>query len=279
MSVTQFEKAETFRRLHERAGAFVIPNPWDIGTARILAGLGFEALATTSAGLAFTLGRRDGEGAVSGDEALSHAGEIVAATPLPVSADLENGFGASPEAVAQVIRAAAGVGLVGGSIEDATGDPRQPIYDRAQAVARIAAAVEAARALPFPFTLTARAENFLHGRPDLDDTIERLQAFEAAGADVLYAPGLRDIDSILRVCQAVTKPVNVVMGLAGAAISVEGLAAAGVRRISLGSALSRAALGAFLKAAREVREQGTFGFAEGAASFDDLNPFLTGRRS
>ncbi len=279
MTATQLEKAETFRRLHARAGAFVIPNPWDIGTARILAGLGFEALATTSAGLAFTLGRRDGEDAVSSDEALSHAGEIVAATPLPVSGDLENGFGESPEAVARAIRAAAGVGLVGGSIEDATGDPRQPIYERPQAVERITAAVEAARALPFPFVLTARAENFLHGRPDLEDTILRLRAFEAAGADVLYAPGLRDIDSIRRVSRAVTKPVNVVMGLAGAAISVEVLAAAGVRRISLGSALSRAALGAFLKAAREVREQGTFGFADGAASFGDMNPFLTGRRS
>ena len=191
MAASQAERARAFRALHERPGAFVIPNPWDVGTARILAGLGFEALATTSAGMAFALGRRDG--AVSRDDALAHARTIVGATALPVSADLENGFGDAPETVAETIRLAAGTGLVGGSIEDATGDPDRPIYDRSLAVERIAAAVEAARALPFPFTLTARAENFLHGRPDLDDTIGRLQAFEAAGADVLYAPGLRDL--------------------------------------------------------------------------------------
>jgi 2-methylisocitrate lyase-like PEP mutase family enzyme len=208
---------------------------------------------------------------------VAHARTIVEATPLPVSADLENGFGAAPEAVAETIRRAAAAGLVGGSIEDATGDPRRPIYDRAQAVERIAAAAEAARALPWPFTLTARAENHLYGRPDLDDTIGRLQAFEAAGADVLYAPGLRDLDAIRTVCTAVARPVNVVMGLAGAASSVDQLAAVGVRRISLGSALARAALGAFLEAAREVRERGTFGFADRAASFAELDPFLLGR--
>jgi 2-methylisocitrate lyase-like PEP mutase family enzyme len=277
MTASQSDRAHAFCALHRRAGAFVMPNPWDVGTARILAGLGFEALATTSAGFAFTLGRRDAEGAITRDEALAHARTIVEATPLPVSADLENGFGAAPEAVAETIRRAAAAGLVGGSIEDATGDPRRPIYDRAQAVERIAAAAEAARALPWPFTLTARAENYLYGRPDLDDTIGRLQAFEAAGADVLYAPGLRDLDAIRTVCTAVARPVNVVMGLAGAASSVDQLAAVGVRRISLGSALARAALGAFLEAAREVRERGTFGFADRAASFAELDPFLLGR--
>ena len=277
MEPSQSEKARAFRALHERPGAFVIPNPWDVGTARILAGLGFEALATTSAGLAFALGRRDGEAAVSRDEALVHARAIVGATPLPVSADLENGFGAAPETAAQTIRLASETGLVGASIEDATGDPERPIYDAPLAAERISAAAEAARALPFPFTLTARAENFLHGRPDLDDTIRRLQAFEAAGADVLYAPGLRDLGTIRTVCAAVGKPVNVIMGLAGAALSVEDLAAAGVRRISLGSALARIALGALLSAAREVKERGTFTFADAAASFADLNPFMQGR--
>jgi 2-methylisocitrate lyase-like PEP mutase family enzyme len=271
------EKAERFRALHEGPGAFVIPNPWDIGTARILAGCGFEALATTSAGHAFSLGRRDGEGALSRDEALDHARTIVEATPLPVSADLENGFGDEPETVAETIRRAAGAGLVGASIEDATGDPGRPIYDRPQAVERVAAAVAAARSLPFPFTLTARAENFLHGRRDLDDTIGRLQAFEAAGADVLYAPGLRDIETIRTVCRSVGKPVNVVMGLAGGALSVEALSEAGVRRISVGSALSRAALGALLRAAREIKEDGTFTFANEAASFADIAPFMRGR--
>ena len=277
MGSSQAEKARLFRGLHERPGAFVIPNPWDAGTARILAGLGFEALATTSAGLAFTLGRRDSEGAVTRDEALTHARTIVQATPLPVSADLENGFGDAPEAAAETIRLAAGVGLVGGSIEDATGDSALPIYDFAHAVERIAAAVEAARSASFPFTLTARAENFLFGRPDLDDTIRRLQAFEAAGADVLYPPGLRDLEAIRTVCAAVSRPVNVVMGLSGASFSVEELAAAGVRRISLGSALARAALGAFLRGAREINDEGTFTFAGMAASFADLDPFMLGR--
>jgi 2-methylisocitrate lyase-like PEP mutase family enzyme len=277
MQSSQSDKARTFRALHERPGAFVMPNPWDVGTARILAGLGFEALATTSAGLAFGLGRRDGEGAVTRDEALAHAGMIVSATALPVSADLENGFGDAPKTAAETIRLATDAGLVGASIEDATGDAERPIYDASLAVERIAAAAEAARALPFPFTLTARAENFLHRRPDLDDTIRRLQAFEAAGADVLYAPGLRDLATIRTVCAAVGRPVNVVMGLAGAAFSVDDLAAAGVRRISLGSALARAALGALLRAAREIQQRGTFSFADGAASFAELDPFLQGR--
>jgi 2-methylisocitrate lyase-like PEP mutase family enzyme len=279
MEPSQIERARTFRALHERPGAFVIPNPWDVGTARMLAGLGFEALATTSAGLAFALGRRDGEGAVSRDEALAHARSIVGATPLPVSADLENGFGDAPKTVAATIRLAADAGLAGASIEDATGDPARPIYDASLAAERIAAAVEAARMLPFPFTLTARAENFLHGRPDLDDTIRRLQAFAAAGADVLYAPGPRDLGMIRTLCAAVGKPVNVIMGLAGAPFSVDQLAAAGVRRISLGSALARAALGEFLRAAREIKEHGTFGFADRAAAFADVEPFMQERRT
>ena len=273
MTASQNDKARTFRALHERPGALVIPNPFDLGTARILAGLGFVALATTSVGCAFSLGRPDG--AITRDEALAHARTIVDATPLPVSADLENGLGAAPETVAETIRLAAEVGLVGGSIEDASGDPERPVYDLVHAVERVGAAAEAARSLRF--TLTARAENFLYGRPDLDDTIRRLQAFEAAGADVLYAPGLRDLAMIRAVCAAVGKPVNVVMGLAGAAFSVDDLAAAGVRRISLGSALSRAALGAFLRAAREIKESGTFSFADGAASFAEFAPFMPGR--
>jgi 2-methylisocitrate lyase-like PEP mutase family enzyme len=202
---------------------------------------------------------------------------IVGAAPLPVSADLENGFGDAPETAAETIRLAAGSGLVGASIEDASGDPARPIYDFPHAVERVAAAVEAARSAPFPFTLTARAENFLFGHPDLDDSVRRLQAFEAAGADVLYAPGLRDLEAIRTVCASMTRPVNVVMGLGGAGFSVEELAEAGVKRISLGSAFSRAALGAFLRAAREVREHGTFTFARAAASFADLDPFMLGR--
>lgn len=275
MADTQDDKARRFRALHERKGAFVIPNPWDIGSAKILAGLGFEALATTSAGFAFSLGRRDG--ALTRDETLAHARTIVDATPLPVSADLENGFGDAPEDAAKTIRLAGGVGLVGGSIEDATGDQARPIYDFALAVERVTAAVEAARSHPFPFTLTARAENFLHGRPDLDDTIRRLQAFEKAGADVLYAPGLRDLDSIRAVCSAVSRPVNVVMGLKGPSLSVEQLAAAGVKRISVGSALARAALGGFLRAAQEINERGTFTFANDAVPFADINAMMSGK--
>lgn len=276
--IDQRHKAEAFKALHDRPGAFVIPNPWDAGTARILTSLGFEALTTTSAGLAFTLGKRDGARLVTRDETLANARAIVDATHLPVAADLENGFGDAPEDVAETVRLAADVaGLVGGSIEDATGDPRRPIYDFQHAVERVAAAVEAARALPFPFVLVGRAENFLHGRPDLDDTIRRLQAFEAAGADVLYAPGLTRLEDIRTVCTSLTKPVNVVMGLAGATgapTSVAELAAAGVRRISLGSALSRAALGAFVRGAREIRERGTFTFAAEALPFAEANALM-----
>ncbi len=274
MTATQTEKAEAFRALHARDGAFVMPNPWDMGTARILTELGFEALATTSAGFAFSIGRRDWPGSVQRDEALAHARSLVAATALPVSADFENGFGDTPETVAETIRLAAETGLVGCSIEDTTGKPDAPIYDFTLTVERIAAAVEAARALPFSFTLTARAENFLHGRPDLEDTIKRLQAFEAAGADVLYAPGLRDAEMIRTVCQSVGKPVNVVMGLSGTNFAVAELAALGVRRISLGSALARAAFGAFLRAAKEIQQDGSFAFAEQAATFAELDGYM-----
>ena len=277
MPASQVEKAERFRALHARPGAFVIPNPWDAGTARILASLGFEALTTTSAGLAFTLGRRDGAGAVTREETLANAKAIVDATDLPVAADLENGFGHTPEAAAETIRLAGTVaGLVGGSIEDATGDPHRPIYDFQQAVERVAAAAAAARALPFPFVLVGRAENFLHGRPDLADTIRRLQAFEAAGADALFAPGLTRPDDIRTVCAAVSKPVNVVMGLRGVSLSVAELAALGVRRISVGSALNRAALGAFVRGAREIREKGTFGFADDALPFAEASDLVAG---
>jgi len=277
MRASQAEKAERFVALHARPGAFVIPNPWDAGTARILASLGFEALTTTSAGLAFTLGRRDGAGVVTCDETLANAKAIVDATDLPVAADLENGYGHKPEAAAETIRLAGEVaGLVGGSIEDATGDPRRPIYDFQHAVERVAAAAETARALPFPFVLVGRAENFLHGRPDLDDTIRRLQAFEAVGADALYAPGLTRAEDIQTVCAAVRKPVNAVMGLRGASFSVTELAALGVRRISVGSALSRAALGAFIRAAREIQERGTFAFAEDAIPYAQLNDLMLG---
>jgi len=275
MTVSQSEKGKQFRALHDAPRTFVIPNPWDVGTARILAALGFRALATTSAGLAFSRGRRDGQGLVTRDEMLAHAQTIIEATDLPVSADLENGFADEPNAVAETIRMAAAAGLVGGSVEDATGDPSRPIYDQAYAVERVAAAVEAARSLPFPFVLVARAENFLHGRPDLDDTIRRLKAFAAAGADVLYAPGLPNLDSVKAVCTAVSpRPVNVLAGAKGGSFTVENLAAAGVRRISVGSALSRAALGAFLRAAREIADQGTFTFGEQAASFAELNKFM-----
>jgi len=255
---TYAEKSAAFRALHERPGIFVIPNPWDAGTARLLASLGFEALATTSLGLANTLGRADGTGAVSRDEVLANCRTIAEATDLPVNADLENGYSDKPEAAAEMIRLAALAGVVGGSIEDATGDPQKPIYDFELAVERVHAAVAVARSLATPFMLTARAENFLHGRRDIDDTIRRLRAFEAAGADVLYAPGLRDLASIRTVVAAVGKPVNVVMSSADPSITVDQLALAGVKRVSVGGALSRLALAAFLKGAREMKEQGSF---------------------
>ncbi|MFE0755366.1 oxaloacetate decarboxylase [Inquilinus sp. NPDC058860] len=268
---SQTEKALAFQRLHARPGIFVIPNPWDAGTARLLAGLGFEALATTSAGHAFTLGRSDGAQKVSREETLANAKAIVEATSLPVSADLENGFGDAPEAAAETIRQAAAVGLVGGSIEDATGRDGDPIYCFELAVERVRAAVSAARSLPFPFTLTARAENFLHGRRDLADTIRRLQAFQEAGADVLYAPGLATREEIEAVVRAVDRPVNVVMGLVGARFTVAELGEIGVKRISVGGSLARAALGGFLRAAREIRDQGSFGYADDAVPHKEIN--------
>jgi len=274
---SQAEKAERFRALHAGPGAFVIPNPWDAGSARILAGLGFQALTTTSAGLAFALGRQDGAGVVTRDEALANAKAIVDATDLPVAADLENGYGHTPEAAAETIRLAGeAAGLVGGSIEDTTGNPRHPIYDFQLAVERVAAAAEAARAFPFPFVLVGRAENFLHGRPDLDDTIRRLQAFEKVGAGALYAPGITKPEDIRTVCASVTKPVNALVGLKGETFSVADLEALGVRRISVGSALSRAALGAFVRAAREIREHGTFAFANEAIPYAEANDLMVG---
>ena len=273
----QHEKALSFVALHRAPGAFVIPNPWDAGSARILAAVGFEALATTSAGLAFALGRRDAEGLLSRDDALANAAVIVQATDLPVSADLEDGFGPRPEDVAETIRQAAAIGLVGCTIEDTTADPAHPIHGFSLSVERVSAAVEAAEALPFPFTLTARAENFLFGRPDLDDTIRRLRAFEDAGANVLYAPGLPDLDAIRAVCAAVSRPVNVIAGLAGNRYSVAELAGAGVKRISLGSTLARAALGALARAAREIRDHGTFDFTDDAMPFAEANALMRPR--
>ena len=266
--MTQAEKGRAFQQLHDRSAAFIIPNPWDIGSARILEHLGFEALATTSMGYAFSLGRLDTT--IDRDAMLAHIATIANGTSLPVNADLENGYGDDPDTVADTIRLAAAAGVVGGSIEDATGRPDDPIYEIGAAVERVRAAVAAARALPFPFMLTARAENYLHGRPDLDDTIRRLKAFEDAGADVLYAPGLRSKDDIAAVIKSVQRPVNVLMGLQGVVLSSAELSAIGARRISVGSALYRAAMGAFLRAANEMRHQGTFEFAADAANPRDL---------
>ncbi|HKV05270.1 MAG TPA: isocitrate lyase/phosphoenolpyruvate mutase family protein [Candidatus Acidoferrales bacterium] len=290
MSATLTDKAKKFRALHmlpatagapiEPAGpgAFIIPNPWDAGSARILAGLGFEALATTSSGFAFSLGRRDGM--VTRDEALAHCRSISEASDLPVAADLENCFGDDPRTVAETIRLAGGTGIVGGSVEDSSGDDSRPIYDHSLAVERVAAAVEAARALPFPFTLTARAENFLHGRRDLDETIRRLQAFAEAGADVLFAPGLPSLEAIKTVCAAVApRPVNVLAGIKGLAFPVADLAAAGVRRISLGGVLSRVAFGALIGAAREMKEKGTFTFVDQAANMADVGAFMAAKKN
>jgi 2-methylisocitrate lyase-like PEP mutase family enzyme len=266
---TQAEKGRVFRALHERDGAFIVPNPWDVGTALLLAHLGFEAVATTSMGYAFSLGRLDNT--LDREETLANASAIASATRLPVSADLENGFGDAPEEVAETIRLAAAAGVVGGSIEDATGRSGQPIYEMEKAVERVRAAVATARLLPFTFTLTARAENYLHGRPDLKDTIRRLQAYQEAGADVLYAPGLATKDDIAAVVGSVDRPVNILMGLQGARLSLEELSAIGVKRVSVGSALCRTALGAFLRAAEEMRENGTFTFATEAANPKEIS--------
>jgi len=272
MTASQSDKAARFRALHRGPGAFLIPNPWDAGSARILAGLGFQALATSSGACAGTLGKRDGK--VTRGEALAHARAIVTATDLPVSADLEKGFGDAPAAVAETIRLAAGVGLVGGSIEDATGDKDQPLYDLEHAAERVAAAARAARALPFAFTLTARAENFLRGKPDLQDTIRRLQAFEKAGADVLMAPGLPDLAAVRAVCAALSKPVNFMAGIQGKSFSVAELQEAGVRRISLATSLYRAAMSGLHDAAREVNEKGSFGYLERSLTTPQLNAFM-----
>ena len=268
----QTARAEAFRSLHERSATFVIPNPWDAGSASILAMLGFEALATTSAGFAFSVGRPDAEGAIGREETLANARAIVDATSLPVSADLENGFGDDPDTCAETILLAAAAGLVGGSIEDATGRAGNPIYSYDLSVQRVKGAVKAARSLPFPFVLTARAENLISGRPDFPDTIRRLAAFAEAGADVLYAPGLETREEIDAVVRAVApKPVNVVMGLSGPSFSLDVLASLGVKRVSLGSSLARAAYGAFLQAAREVKEEGTFDFARSAVPYAEIN--------
>ena len=255
---TQAERARSFRALHEQPGLFIMPNPWDAGTAKLFASLGFEALATTSLGLANALGRVDGTLAVSREELIANCREIAAATELPVNADLENGYADDPAEAASIFRLAADAGVVGGSIEDASGNPAMPIYDFSLAVERVAAAAEVAHALPFPFTLTARAENYLHGRRDLDDTIRRLQAFAAAGADVLYAPGLRDLETIRKVVAAVPKPLNVVMSAADPGITAQQLAEAGVKRISVGGALSRLAYAAVRNAALAMRDGGSF---------------------
>lgn len=266
--------ADTFRALHAQPGAFVIPNPWDVGTARILTSMGFQALATTSAGMAFSLGRSDGN--VAPDQVFDHCRQIVAATPLPVSADLENGFADSPQGVADTIGTAAATGLAGGSIEDHTGDQSSPIYEFPLAVERIAAAVEAARATAGGFVLTARCENFLRGRPDLDDTIRRLQAYEAAGADVLFAPGLPDLDAIRTVCAAVGKPVSVMMGIPGKTFTVAELAEAGASRVSAGAALARAAYGAFIEAAQQIKADGSFAFSATAMGSGKIVQHFTG---
>ncbi|SHL93914.1 oxaloacetate decarboxylase [Mucilaginibacter sp. OK098] len=269
---TQAIKAEVFRVLHQREGVFVIPNPWDAGSAKILESLGFEALATTSAGLAFSLAKPDGLCAVSRDQTLKNAHDIMMATSLPLSADLENGFGKAPETCAETILLAAKTGLVGGSIEDTTGNPDDPIYPFELAVERVKAAVKAARSLPFHFTLTARAENLIYGRPDLKDTIRRLEAFADAGADVLFAPGLKTREEIEAVVKAVApRPVNVVMGLGASDFTVSGLAELGVKRISLGSSLSRAAYGSFMNAAEEISKKGTFTFSNDAVPYSVFN--------
>jgi 2-methylisocitrate lyase-like PEP mutase family enzyme len=272
MSVSQAEKARKFRTLHERPGAFVIANPWDAGSARVLAGLGFEALASSSGAKAGVLGKRDGR--VTRDEALANARLIVNATDLPVAADLEKGFGDSPDDVAETIRQAAGVGLVGGSIEDATGNPDQPLFDFDTATARIKAAVEAVRSLPVPFVLAARAEGFLRGKPDLGDVIKRLQAYEAAGADVLFAPGLPDLASVKKVCGALRKPFNFMVGIKGKSFSKAELEAAGVKRISLATSLYRVAMTGLIDAATEVKEKGTFSYLDRAVPTGELNAFM-----
>ncbi len=268
MGASQKEKAERFRALHEGPNCFVIPNPWDVGSARMLVGLGFQALATSSAASAAVIGKKDGE--LTRDEALAHARAILEAVDAPVSADLEKGFGDSPEDVAETVRRAAEVGLVGCTIEDSTGNPAQPLYDLNDATERIAAGAEVVRSLPFPFMLTARAHNLLHGSSDLDETIRRLQAYEKAGANVSMAPGLPDIESVRRVCSSISKPFNFMVGIPGKSFSVAELAEAGVKRISLATSLYRAAMTGFLEAVNEVKDNGTFTFVERVKSTAEL---------
>jgi 2-methylisocitrate lyase-like PEP mutase family enzyme len=268
----QLNRAEVFKALHERHGIFVMPNPWDAGSAKMLASLGFEALATTSAGLAFSLGKPDGERVVTREEALENACNIIAATSLPVAADLENGYGDDPEACAETILLAAKAGLVGGSIEDATGCPGDPIYPFDLSVERVRSAVKAARSLPFPFTLTARAENLIHGRPDLADTVRRLEAFADAGADVLYAPGLKTREEIDTAARAVApRPLNVLLIPDIAGLTLDELAGLGVKRLSLGSALARIAYGAFLRSAEEISKKGNLSFVKNMGPYTDFN--------
>jgi 2-methylisocitrate lyase-like PEP mutase family enzyme len=270
--MSQLEKAKRFQELHRKPGAFLIPNPWDAGSARLLAGLGFEAFATSSAAAAGVLGRRDGR--MSREESLANARLIVDATELPVAADLEHGFGDEPASAAETIRLAAGIGLVGGSIEDARPYREKPIYELSHATERVAAAVQAARSLPFPFTLAARAENFVRGNPDLDDTIKRLVAYEKAGADVLFAPGLPNLVSVRAVCSAVSKPVNFAVGGRGRSFSVAELVDAGVKRISFAASFYRAAMTGLLEAAQQAREQGTFSFVDRAMLTAELSRYF-----
>lgn len=278
MGKSQSEKALAFQALHRAPGVFIIPNPWDAGSAFLLQNLGFRALATTSAGLAFSLAKPDGANAVSRDETLANCKAIVEATELPVAADLESGFGNAPEDCAETIRQAAAVGLVGGSIEDSTGRADSPIFALEHAAERVRAAAETAHGLAFPFTLTARAENYLHGRADLKDTIRRLQAFQEAGADVLFAPGLRAADDIRAVTSSVDRPVNVIMGLSGVVFSAEELGQMGVKRISIGSSLARAALGGFLRGAKELATHGTFNYAADAVPHGEINALFLAAR-
>ena len=270
----QAELGRAFRALHEAPGAFVIPNPWDVGSARVLAGLGFAALATTSSGFAYSVGRRDNT--VPREQSFEHLRALVEAVDVPVSADLGNAFGDEPDAVAATFEAVVRLGLAGASVEDASGDPAEPIYPFELAVERVRAAASVTKALPFPFMLTARAENFLHGRRDLADTIRRLQAFEEAGADVLYAPGIASKEEISAVVSSVGRPVNVLIGMPGMPGSLADLAELGVKRVSVGGALARAAIGALLRAGREMRESGTFGFLAEAGSFRDVDQWLEG---
>ena len=274
MAVSQSDKANRFRALHQGPGAFVMANPWDAGSARILAGLGYEALATSSGAFAGTLGRRDGK--VRREEALAHARAVAGAVDIPVSADLENGFGHASSFAAETVRLAAETGLVGCSIEDATGEKERPLYEFNQAVERVTAAAAAAKSLGFAFTLTARSENFLRGNPDLDDTIKRLQAYEKAGADVLMAPGLPDLAAVKAVCSALSKPYNFMVGIKGKSFTVAELSAAGVRRISLATSLYRAAMSGLVAAAQEAKDKGTFGYIDTTMSTPDLNNYMQG---